>query len=107
VVFTANSGEAALEILAREAIAVIVTDQRMPGLTGVQLLERARHIQPAALGIICSAYFDSEALSAALNLGTVRGFIHKPWTMAELRRRISEVLLQRVPGDHSFATGVN
>src|SRR6185436_9179096 len=93
-VHVAGSGEQALEVLTRESIAVILTDQRMPGLTGVQLLERARHVQPAALGIICSAYFDSPALSEALNLGTVRGFIPKPWTIADLRRRVSEVALQ-------------
>jgi PAS domain S-box-containing protein len=93
-VYTASSGVEALEILANEDIAVILTDQRMPGLTGVQLLERAKHIRPDTLGIICSAHFDSAALGAALNLGMVRGFIHKPWTLAELRRRVSEVALQ-------------
>jgi PAS domain S-box-containing protein len=93
-VYLAGSGDEALEVLAREVIAVILTDQRIPGLTGVQLLERARHLQPDALGIICSAYIDSTALSEALNLGTVRGFIHKPWTMAELRRRVNEVARQ-------------
>jgi PAS domain S-box-containing protein len=107
-VYTAGSGVEALETLAREEIAVILTDQRMPGLTGVQLLERARHIQPAALGIICSAHFDSAALGEALNLGTVRGFVHKPWRMAELRRRVSEVVLQyRAPDSNcvSLYTG--
>jgi PAS domain S-box-containing protein len=93
-VYTAGSGMEALETLAREEIAVILTDQRMPGLTGVQVLERARHVQPAALGIICSAYLDSSALSEALNLGTVRGFIHKPWSIVELRLRVSEVAQQ-------------
>jgi PAS domain S-box-containing protein/putative nucleotidyltransferase with HDIG domain len=90
-VYTASSGVEALETLAREEIAVIVADQRMPGLSGVQVLERARHVQPATLGIICSAHLDSAALSEALNIGTVRGFIHKPWSMVELRRRVSEV----------------
>jgi len=93
-VFTANSGPAALEVLAREEIAVILADQRMPGMTGVQMLEQARHIRPSALGILCSGYFDSAALSAALNLGTVRGFIPKPWQPAELRRRVNEVVQQ-------------
>jgi response regulator RpfG family c-di-GMP phosphodiesterase len=94
MVHVAGSGDEALEVLGRESIAVILTDQRMPGLTGVQLLERARHVQPSALGIICSAYFDTAALSDALNIGTVRGFIHKPWTTAELRWRIGEVAQQ-------------
>jgi PAS domain S-box-containing protein len=93
-IFTANSGTVALEILAHEEIAVILVDQRMPGMTGVQLLEQARHIRPAALGILCSGYFDNTALSEALNLGTVRGFISKPWELGELRRRVNEVVRQ-------------
>jgi putative nucleotidyltransferase with HDIG domain len=93
-VFTATSGEAALETLAREQIAVIVTDQRMPGLTGVQLLERAKHLSPATFGLLCSGYHDGAALSDALNLGIVRGFISKPWKIDELRRRVGEVAQQ-------------
>jgi len=92
--FTASSGIEALEILAHEEIAVILTDQRLPGLTGMQLLKRAKHVRPSALGIICSAYFDSATLVEALNLGTVRGFIHKPWTLPELRQRVHEVAQQ-------------
>jgi response regulator RpfG family c-di-GMP phosphodiesterase len=93
-VFTANSGAEALAIVAREEIALILTDQRMPDLTGVELLERAKHIRPAALGLLCSAYFDREALADALNLGTVRGFIHKPWRLEDLRKRVGEVIQQ-------------
>jgi response regulator RpfG family c-di-GMP phosphodiesterase len=93
-VFTATSGEEALEILAREEVAIVLTDQRMPDLTGVQLLERAKHIRPAALGILCSAYTDNEALTEAINLGTVRGFIPKPWSLMDLRRRVGEIAQQ-------------
>jgi PAS domain S-box-containing protein/putative nucleotidyltransferase with HDIG domain len=93
-VFIASSGEVALEILAHEEIGVILTDQRMPGLTGVQLLAQAKRVRPAALGILFSGFFDNGALTEALNLGTVRGFIHKPWTVVELRHRVSEVVQQ-------------
>jgi response regulator RpfG family c-di-GMP phosphodiesterase len=93
-VCVADSGEQALELLEREEIAVIVTDQRMPGLTGVQLLERAKHVSPATLGILSSGHFDSVVLSDALNLGSVRGFIPKPCNIAELRWRVNEVTQQ-------------
>jgi putative nucleotidyltransferase with HDIG domain len=93
-IFTANSGAEALEIVTREEIAVILTDQRMPGLTGVQLLDQAKRIRPAALGILCSAYFDRDALADALNLGTVRGYVHKPWNLADLRGRVAAVVQQ-------------
>jgi response regulator RpfG family c-di-GMP phosphodiesterase len=93
-VFTANSGTEALAIVAREEIAIILTDQRMPDLTGVEFLEQAKRLRPDALGLLCSAYFDRQALADALNLGTVRGFIHKPWRLEELRQRVDEVFQQ-------------
>ena len=93
-VFIASSGAEALAIVAREEIAVILTDQRMPDLTGVELLQQAKRLRPAALGLLCSAYLDREALADALNLGTVRGFIHKPWRMEDLRQRVGEVIQQ-------------
>jgi PAS domain S-box-containing protein/putative nucleotidyltransferase with HDIG domain len=102
--FIARSGADALEILAHEEIAVILTDQRLPGLTGMQLLERAKYVRPSTLGIICSAYFDSATLVEALNLGTVRGFIHKPWILSELRQRVHEVAQQyHAPASDSLA----
>jgi putative nucleotidyltransferase with HDIG domain len=105
-VFTANSGADALAIIEREEIALIVTDQRMPDLTGVEVLEQAKRIRPAALGLLCSAYFDREALADALNLGTVRGFIHKPWRLEELRQRVSEVIQQyRAPARDTVEIG--
>jgi len=66
----------------------------MPDLTGVEFLEQAKRLRPDALGLLCSAYFDRQALADALNLGTVRGFIHKPWRLEELRQRVDEVFQQ-------------
>ncbi len=91
-VFTANTAEAALEIVARERIAVILTDQRMPDISGVQLLERARDLRPDALGILISGYTDVAALVDALNLGNVRGFLPKPWDIHQLRRQIDQTV---------------
>lgn len=92
IVFTANSAAAALEIMAREDIAVVLTDQRMPGLTGVELLEQIQTIRPDAVGIIISGYTDIVALVDAINLGTVRGYIPKPWDIAELRQRLNSAV---------------
>ncbi|HYN89908.1 MAG TPA: diguanylate cyclase [Ardenticatenaceae bacterium] len=91
-VFTANSGQAALDILRRQEIAVILTDQRMPGLTGVQLLERAQKIQPNAVGILLSGYSDGVALARAINLGSVHAYIAKPWNHDELRQQLSDAI---------------
>jgi len=93
-VLTATSGEAALEIAAREDIAVILTDQRMPGLTGVQLLERAKKRRPNTVGILISGYSDVTALMDALNVGVVRGYIPKPWDTEELRQKLNSAVQQ-------------
>jgi len=93
-VFTANTGEAALALLEREEIAVILTDQRMPGMTGVELLKRARQIRPFTLGILSSAYIDQSAQANALALDTVRAYLPKPWSLIELRRQVREVSQQ-------------
>lgn len=91
-VFTANSAAAALDIMAHDDIAVVLTDQRMPGLTGVELLEQIQTIRPDAVGIIISGYTDIVALVDAINLGTVRGYIPKPWDIAELRERLNNAV---------------
>lgn len=93
-VLTATSGEAALDILQRQEVAVILTDQRMPGLTGVQLLESAKRLYPQTVGVLISGYSDGGALVDALNLGIVRGFIPKPWDTEELRRKLNGAVQQ-------------
>ncbi len=91
-VFTASSADAALDIIAREPIAVILTDQRMPELSGTQLLDRARALRPEAVGILISGYTDASALIDALNLGNVRGFLPKPWDIQQLRHQLDAAM---------------
>lgn len=89
-VFTANSVSEALEILRNNEIAVILTDQRMPDMNGVDFLQAARQVQPNSLSVMISGYSDVQSLVAALNLSTVRGFISKPWDNQELVRKLEE-----------------
>ena len=87
-VFTAISGAEALAILTREKIAVIISDQRMPLMTGLQLLQQARVLSPATRGLLVSAYSDSAALAGTLQLSNVRGYLAKPWQLDELTQEI-------------------
>src|SRR5215470_958765 len=66
-VLAADSGEMGLEVLAREAVSLIVTDHRMPGLSGVEMLARARSSHPDAVRIVLTGYADVEALVEAIN----------------------------------------
>ena len=91
-VLTATSGEAALGIVKRTEVAVILTDQRMPGMSGVELLEKVQQINQNTVGILISGYSDIVALTAAINLPNVHGFIPKPWDIEPLRNKLDEAV---------------
>jgi two-component system, NtrC family, response regulator AtoC len=93
---TAKSGPEALELLADADPAVIVTDQRMPGMTGIELLKQAATVRPEAVGIILTAYTDTDALIEAVNMGQVYRYITKPWDS----REVKAVLVQAVERHH-------
>jgi response regulator RpfG family c-di-GMP phosphodiesterase len=84
-ILTAESGEAALEIVKRHELAMIITDQRMPGMTGVDLLKRASEHLPHTVRIILTGYTDAEALVDAINSGVVYKYVTKPWINSELK----------------------
>lgn len=65
-------------------IAVVIADQRMPGITGLEFLERARLSTPGALRYLVAAYSDMEVLVAAINSGAVHHYIEKPWDVESL-----------------------
>ncbi|WP_373321832.1 response regulator, partial [Gluconobacter cerinus] len=81
----------ALELLrAHPDVATIISDQRMPGLTGDQLLMRAREFSDAR-SILLTGYADLDAVVSALNLGQVQAYVHKPWDSDALRSLVGEV----------------
>jgi Nif-specific regulatory protein len=97
-VLTATGGEEALAILQEKEVAVIVTDQRMPKMSGLELLRAARPLRPDAVGIILTAYTDVEVLIEAINLGQIYRYITKPWDGKEVRG----ILQQAIERHHLF-----
>jgi DNA-binding NtrC family response regulator len=81
----AGSGEEALALAKQHDVAVIVTDQRMPRMTGLELLKAAREVRPDAVGIIVTAFTDVDVLIEAINLGRIYRYVTKPWDSKELR----------------------
>src|SRR5256885_4596175 len=81
----ASGGAEALQVLEDKEVAVVVTDQRMPRMTGVELLREVRVRQPDAVGIILTAFTDVDVLIEAINLGQVYRYITKPWDAKEVR----------------------
>jgi two-component system response regulator AtoC len=80
----ALGGQAALDLLDRLDPAVIVSDQRMPGMSGIEFLKQARERRPDTVGILLTAYTDLPVLIDALNSGAVERYLQKPWDSKEL-----------------------
>src|SRR5438093_1441244 len=78
-VHTAESGPEALEILRRQSVHVIMTDQRMPGMTGVELLSQVQGEHPDAIRVVFTGYADIKAVIDAVNEGHIFRYITKPW----------------------------
>jgi diguanylate cyclase (GGDEF)-like protein len=87
-IFTAENGETALDILAAHPVQVIVSDQRMPGMTGMELLVRVHELYPDTRRIILSGYLNIPVLTDAVKRGTVWKYFGKPWDDEELRSEI-------------------
>ncbi|MDD5564346.1 MAG: hybrid sensor histidine kinase/response regulator [Thermoanaerobaculaceae bacterium] len=84
-VLTASSAEAAMEILRRQEVAVLLVDQRMPGMSGVEFFEATREDFPDTVRLLITAYSDLTDAVNAINRGQVRGYIRKPWEPEELK----------------------
>ncbi len=80
----ATSGQEALEVLKKEPVACIVSDQRMPGMSGTELLRAAKAVRPDTVNILLTAYADLAVLSEALNDGLAYRYVAKPWNSDEL-----------------------
>ena len=94
-VLTTSDPMQALQILGDNApVAVVITDQRMPGMTGVELLREVYERYPDTVRIILTGFADSEATIKAINDGHIYGYINKPWEPDELKtivRRAAEL----------------
>ena len=92
-VFTASSGTKGLEILTREAgVGVVVSDQRMPEMTGVDFLEKSKAISPQSIRILLTGYADVNAAIDAINRGGTFRYLNKPWNDDELVQAVMGAL---------------
>lgn len=91
-VITAANGAQALDILAQHEVSLIISDQRMPEMTGVELLEKSIALRPNAIKILLTGYTDVQALIDAINAGKVYKYIPKPWDPDDLRLTVRRAL---------------
>jgi len=89
---TVTSGAEALDFLARREVAVLLADQRMPGMTGVELFEVTADRYPDTVRVLITAFSDLSSAIDAINRGKIRRYLRKPWEPAELKAALREAL---------------
>ncbi|WAR46363.1 EAL domain-containing protein [Methylomonas rapida] len=89
-ILTADNGLAGLELLATHQVGVIISDQRMPEMTGVEFLRRVKELYPETLRIVLSGYADIQTITDAINEGAIYKFLAKPWEDDQLREQVRE-----------------
>ena len=89
----ATSGQEALELLRENDVSVIVSDQRMPGMSGAQLMAQSIHIAPHAVRILLTGYSDIDDAVRSINEGQIFRYLSKPWDDIELKHCILQALV--------------
>lgn len=100
-ILTANSGEEGLALLEGRAVDVIVSDQRMPGMMGVDFLRAAKEKYPDTVRIVLSGYTELKSVTDAVNEGAIYKFFTKPWDDNQLRGHIAEAFRRKEMEDEN------
>ncbi len=87
-VITAMSGDEALQILEKKSVEIIITDQRMPNMTGIEFLEKVLEKYTDPVRILLTGYADMNAVIDAVNKGKIYHYLTKPWNEPELDKTI-------------------
>ena len=91
-VLTAGTASEAFSLLATDAIQVVVTDQRMSGMSGTEFLSRVKNLYPETVRMVLSGYSEITAVTDAINKGAVYRFLSKPWDDETLKREVFSAL---------------
>lgn len=102
-VFTASSGHDAIELVKRHDFDVVISDQRMPVMTGVELLREVKRLSPRSMRILLTGYSDLQAIVRSVNESEVFRFINKPWNISELPGVVEQAV--NISRTHPFDAG--
>jgi diguanylate cyclase (GGDEF)-like protein/PAS domain S-box-containing protein len=100
-ILTADGGVRGLELLAKNPVDIIVSDQRMPGMTGVEFLRQAKALYPKTIRIVLSGYTELKSVTDAINEGAVYRFLTKPWDDDQLRAFIEDAFRHKELADEN------
>jgi diguanylate cyclase (GGDEF)-like protein/PAS domain S-box-containing protein len=96
-IITASSGAEALELLAVNPVQVIISDQRMPEMSGVEFLSKVKELYPQTVRMVLSGYSDLSAVTGAINKGAIWKYISKPWDDESLVQEVRSAFRQARP----------
>jgi diguanylate cyclase (GGDEF)-like protein/PAS domain S-box-containing protein len=105
-ILTAGSGREGLEVLAKQSVDVIVSDQRMPGMTGVDFLRTVKTMYPDTVRIVLSGFTELKSVTDAVNEGAIYKFLTKPWDDTQLREHIEEAFQHKEMADENRRLGL-
>jgi len=91
---TASSAADAIDLLNQHDVAILITDQRMPNMTGIELLKQTAQLRPHMVRILLTGYTDAEALVEAINCGLVHLYLTKPWNNSDLKIKVRRAVEQ-------------
>jgi serine/threonine-protein kinase len=91
-VFTATDGEQALAILKQCHVHVVISDQRMPAMTGIEFLRRAKVVSPNTVRVLLTGFSDLSAIIDSVNEGEVYRFLNKPWGNQEIQAVVGDAV---------------
>ena len=100
-IITATSASEGLQRLVEGGVDVIVSDQRMPGMTGVEFLRRAKDLYPETVRMVLSGFTELQSIIDAVNEGAIYKFLTKPWDDSLLRSHVSEAFRHKEMADEN------
>jgi FixJ family two-component response regulator len=90
-----KSGAEGLDLLAKNDVDVVISDQRMPSMTGEEFLRRAKELYPNTVRMVLSGFADMDSITNAINQGAIYKFINKPWDEKVLKDGIRDAFLRK------------
>ncbi len=101
-ILTCDSPEQALELLDSQPVDVILSDQRMPNMSGVEFLRRVKASHPETIRIVLSGFTDLQFITDAINEGAIYKFLTKPWDDEQLREQLREAFRSKQIADENL-----
>jgi len=100
-ILTALSPNEAFEHLAKQPVQVILSDQRMPEMSGTEFFARVRQLYPETIRIVLTGYTDLDSVTGAINRGAIYKFLTKPWDDDQLREQIRDAFRMAKETQHT------